>query len=324
MQKFEIKKVTIDKLQNNKRLDKSLTLLLNDYSRTHIKILLLNQNVKKSNKIITNPSYKVKEGEIYQISIPKIKENIFNPQNIPLNIVFEDKNIIIVNKPAGLVTHPAPGNKDQTLLNGLLFHTKNKLSSINDNENRPGIVHRLDKDTSGLIVIAKNNNSHIFLAKQFKDHSINRKYQAIVWGVPRNQIIKGYIERHKINRKKMILNKFNKGKYSETHIKIKKSYGICSLIECSLKTGRTHQIRVHLNSINCPIVGDKIYSSNKVKKYSNDKKNYNKFMILKNSQRQALHAGILGFVHPESKKLLNFKSNLPDDMLKLLEFLSKY
>ena len=219
MERFTTKKVIIDKTQTNKRLDQALTNIIGKYSRSQIKILLQNNNVKISNKIITNISYKVKEGEIFFIKIPKVIPSTYEPQEIPIDIVFEDEDLLVINKSAGMVTHPAPGNKSNTLVNALLYHTRNNLSSINDLK-RPGIVHRLDKDTSGLLVVAKNNLSHLNLAKQFNDHSIKRKYYAFVWGVPQNQIIKGYIQRHKVNRKKMVLSNNNIGKYSETSIKI--------------------------------------------------------------------------------------------------------
>ena len=323
MQLFKTKKIIIDKSQTNKRLDQVLTKSIVKYSRSQIKILLQNKNVKTSNKIITNASFKVKEGQIFFINIPKTIPPNYEPQEIPLSIMYEDKDILVINKPAGMVTHPAPGNQNNTLVNALLYYTKNNLSSINDTR-RPGIIHRLDKDTSGLLVIAKNNLCHFDLAKQFKNHSITRKYYAIVWGVPQNQIIKGFIQSHKTNRKKMSLNILNNGKYSETSIKIKQSFGVCSLIECTLKTGRTHQVRVHLNSIHYPLIGDKLYGKNKVSSSLKDKKNFNKILALKNFHRHALHAYTLGFIHPTLKKMLKFKSEIPDDMLKLLKFLSRY
>ncbi len=323
MQKFETHKIIINKSQDKKRLDQALTHLLKKYSRSHIKILLLNKNVKKTDTIITDASYKVKVGEIFNISIPQIIPSSYEPEDIRLDIIFEDKDIIVVNKPAGMVTHPAPGNQNNTLVNALLFHTNNNLSSINENK-RPGIVHRIDKDTSGLLVIAKNNFAHLHLADQFRNHSIVRKYFAIVWSVPRNQTICGYIERNKINRKKMALNKNERGKYSETSIKLKKQYDICSLIECTLKTGRTHQVRVHMSSINSPIVGDQVYGKNMTSKHGKDLKNFNRFLFLKNFHRQALHAHFLAFIHPTSKKYVEFRSELPADMLKLLEFILKY
>tara|TARA_B100001123_G_scaffold402476_1_gene490102 strand:- start:1621 stop:2592 length:972 start_codon:yes stop_codon:yes gene_type:complete len=323
MNQFFNKKITINKLQKNKRLDLALTNLIGKYSRSQIKILLQNKNVKISNNIITDASYKVKEGEIYNISIPIIVESKYEPENIPLEVIYEDNELLVVNKSAGIVTHPAPGNLNNTLVNALLYHTKNKLSTINET-NRPGIIHRLDKDTSGLLVVAKNNFSHFELANQFKEHNITRKYYAIVWGVPTNQKVEGYITRHKKNRKKMSLNKLNIGKFSETFIKIKKSFEICSLIECILNTGRTHQVRVHLTSINHPLIGDKLYGKNKVNSFGKDRKNFNRFLLLKNFQRQALHAHTLGFIHPTTKKKLIFESKMPHDMLKLLEFITKY
>ena len=323
MQKLENHTITINKTQNNKRLDQALTKLLKKYSRSHIKILLLNENVKKTNKIITDASYKVKEGEIFTISIPKIIPSSYDPEDFPLNIIFEDNDIIVVNKSPGMTTHPAPGNQRNTLVNALLYHTNNQLSLVNKN-NRPGIVHRLDKDTSGLLVITKNNFSYLDISNQFKNHTIVRKYHAVVWGVPQNQIIKGYIKRHKINRKKMAYNKSGEGKYSETLINLKKNYNNCSLIECTLKTGRTHQIRLHMSYTNFPVVGDQVYGNNKINRYGKDTKNFNKYLFLKNFQRQALHAYVLGFVHPTTKKYVEFKSELPEDMLKLLEFVVKY
>jgi len=223
-----------------------------------------------------------------------------------------------------MVTHPAPGNESGTLVNALLNrYTKNNLSEING-ESRPGIVHRLDKDTSGIMVVAKNNNSHIKLSEQFKNHTISRKYEAIVWGLPTNQVIEGFIERNKINRKKMSFNSKNKGKYSKTKIVLKKNFQIASLVECTLFTGRTHQIRLHLTSINSPLVADKLYGKSKVNQYGKNKDNFNKFMILNNFERQALHASHLGFIHPRSNKKLTFNSKLPEDISDLLNLLVKY
>ena len=323
MEKFYTHKVRINKAQNHRRLDQALTKLLNKFSRSQVKILLQNNNIEIAGEIISDASYKVKEGEEYKINIPNIQETSYQPEHISINIEHEDEDIIVVNKNAGMVVHPAPGNQTGTLVNALIKHTNNKLSSINEN-NRPGIVHRLDKDTSGLIVIAKNNFSHLELSKQFKCHSITRKYNAIVWGTPKNQEIEGYIKRHKINRKKMSLNKKNNGKFSKTIIFLKKNFSICSVIECLLKTGRTHQVRLHMTSINSPIVGDKLYGKNKINKFGKNKENFNKFILLKNFQRQALHASFLGFVHPRSKKYIEFKSEIPQDMKKLLDLLVKY
>jgi len=322
MEKFYSCKIKINKEQNSKRLDQALAKLSN-FTRSQIKILLNNNDIKKDGEITKNGSYRVKEDEVYDLNLHIPKQEKFIAEDIPLNIMFEDEDIIIINKVAGMVTHPAPGNNSGTLVNALLNHTNNNLSNF-DRTNRPGIVHRLDKETSGIMVVAKNNKSHLNLANQFKDHSISRKYNAIVWGTPQNQTIEGYIERHRINRKKMSLNDIEKGKYSKTSIKLKKIYGIASLIECILATGRTHQIRLHMASINCPIVGDKIYGKNKMNKFGKNQDAFNKFLILKNFNRQALHAFHLGFIHPKSKKYIEFNSNLPQDMQDLLNFVVKY
>ena len=323
MQKFYTHKIKINKEQNLARLDQALAKLLDKVTRSQIKILLQNHNIRKADNIITEASQKVKEGEVYSVSIPSIQQTSYKPENIPLDIKYEDENIIIVNKIAGMVTHPAPGNQNGTLVHALLNHTSDKLSSINKN-NRPGIVHRLDKDTSGLIIVAKDNFTHLHLSEQFKNHSISRKYQAIVWGIPKNQMIEGYIERNKINRKKMTLNQNKGGKFSQTIITLKKNFGICSIVECLLKTGRTHQVRLHMTSINCPIVGDKLYGKNKINKFGKHKETFNKFLILKNFRRQALHAYHIGFTHPVTKKYLEFESEFPEDLKNLLDLLVKY
>ena len=322
MKKFYSRKIIINKEQNFLRLDQALAKLSN-FTRSQIKILLTNGNIKKNKEITKDASYRVREGEKYILNLPEPKEEKFAAENIPLDILFEDDDIIIINKNAGMVTHPAPGNVNGTLVNALLNYTNYKLSSINEN-NRPGIVHRLDKETSGLMVIAKNNESHFILANQFKDHSISRKYKAVVWGFPQNQIIEGYIERHKINRKKMSLNNCKKGKYSNTIIKLIQSYKIASLIECKLLTGRTHQVRLHMTSINSPLIGDKIYGKSKINQFGKDKETFNKFLILKNFSRHALHAYHLGFIHPRTNSYIEFNNEIPADIQNLLALIVKY
>ncbi len=323
MNEFYNLKLTINKQLSSQRLDKVLVSKLEGYSRTQIKTLILNGNVCLDEKEIKDPSYITKENENYFINIILKQEKKHSAENIDLNIIFEDKDLIVINKPPNLVMHPAPGNESGTLVNALMHYTNNQLSNLDDNS-RPGIVHRLDKDTSGILVVAKNNNVHINLAEQFKEHTISRRYKAIVWGTPDNQSIEGYIERNRKNRKKMSLNNKGFGKYSKTDIKLEKTFGIASLVDCHLHTGRTHQIRLHLTSKNSPIIGDKIYGKSKINQFGKDKNTFNKFMILKNFERQALHAYHLGFDHPTSKKRMDFDIEIPEDFKNLIELLLKY
>ena len=323
MNEFYNLKLTINKQLSSQRLDKVLVSKLEGYSRTQIKTLILNGNVSLDEKEIKDPSYITKENENYFINIILKQETKHSAENIDLNIIFEDEDLIVINKPPNLVMHPAPGNESGTLVNALMHYTNNQLSNLDDNS-RPGIVHRLDKDTSGILVVAKNNNVHINLAEQFKEHTISRRYKAIVWGTPDNQSIEGYIERNKKNRKKMSLNNKGFGKYSKTDIKLEKTFGIASLVDCHLYTGRTHQIRLHLTSKNSPIIGDKIYGKSKINQFGKDKNTFNKFMILKNFERQALHAYHLGFDHPTSKKRMDFDIEIPEDFKNLIELLLKY
>ena len=323
MNEFYNLKLTINKQLSSQRLDKVLVTKLEGYSRTQIKTLILNGNVSLDDKEIKDPSYITKENENYFINIILKQETKHSAENIDLNIIFEDEDLIVINKPPNLVMHPAPGNESGTLVNALMHYTNNQLSNLDDNS-RPGIVHRLDKDTSGILVVAKNNNAHINLAEQFKEHTISRRYKAIVWGTPDNQSIEGYIERNRKNRKKMSLNNKGFGKYSKTDIKLEKTFGIASLVDCHLHTGRTHQIRLHLTSKNSPIIGDKIYGKSKINQFGKDKNTFNKFMILKNFERQALHAYHLGFDHPTSKKRMDFDIEIPEDFKNLIELLLKY
>ena len=323
MNEFYNLKLTINKQLSSQRLDKVLVSKLEGYSRTQIKTLILNGNVSLDQKEIKDPSYITKENENYFINIILKQKTKHSAENIDLNIIFEDEDLIVINKPPNLVMHPAPGNESGTLVNALMHYTNNQLSNLDDNS-RPGIVHRLDKDTSGILVVAKNNNVHINLAEQFKEHTISRRYKAIVWGTPDNQSIEGYIERNRKNRKKMSLNNKGFGKYSKTDIKLEKTFGIASLVDCHLHTGRTHQIRLHLTSKNSPIIGDKIYGKSKINQFGKDKNTFNKFMILKNFERQALHAYHLGFDHPISKKRMDFDIEIPEDFKNLIELLLKY
>ncbi len=323
MNEFYNLKLTINKQLSLQRLDKVLVLKLDGYSRTQIKTLILSGNVIKDDREIRDPSHITKENENYFVNIFLKEEKKHYAEEIKLDVIFEDDDILVINKPPNLVMHPAPGNESGTLVNALMHYTNNQLSNLIDSS-RPGIVHRLDKDTSGILVVAKKNDVHINLANQFKEHTISRRYKAIVWGAPDTQTIEGYIERNRKNRKKMSLNNNGYGKYSKTDIKLEKTFEIASLIDCNLYTGRTHQIRLHLTSKNSPIIGDKIYGKSKINQFGKDKKTINKFMILKNFNRQALHEYHLGFDHPTSKKRMDFHIDIPEDFKNLIELLLKY
>ena len=301
------------KIKNNTNID--------IFSRNRIQTLLDEGNVTLNDKLIFNSSHKVKYGNEFKLIIPRTSPAKPKPENIPLVILFEDKDIIVINKPAGMVVHPAYGNKINTLVNALLYHCKGSLSGIGG-VSRPGIVHRIDKDTSGIIVAAKNDLSHISLSSQFKSHSIKRSYLALVLGVPtiNNGTINEPIGRHKIHRKKMAVS--SNGKNAITHWHIRKSFkNLASIIECNLETGRTHQIRVHLSHIGYNIVGDKIYGSSKINKIYNINKNKKMISVINSFPRQALHAFHLSFKHPRTNNLLEFNTDLPEDYKNLIETL---
>ena len=301
-----------------KRLDIFLSEKIDDLTRSNIKKIIKSSNVKINKKTAISSSKKVKTKDIISIKLFIKKLDKLSPSKIKLDVHYEDKDILILNKPKGMVVHPGAGNYKNTLANALLYKYQNKLSNING-EMRPGIVHRIDKETSGLLVIAKNNLSHSKLGKQFSDHSISRKYLCLVWGVvrPLEGRIETLISRNKKNRQLMMVSDFN-GKKAITNYKTIKVFNLkdipkISLIECELETGRTHQIRVHLNHIGIPIIGDPLYGTgfkSKVNKY--ESQIVNLFSNLNN--RQALHAYKLGFEHPSSKKNMVFKTEFPKDL----------
>jgi 23S rRNA pseudouridine1911/1915/1917 synthase len=300
-------KIQPDESHESIRLDLFLTKILPDLSRARAQALIDTSCVTNNQAKKISASSKVKSANIYNIFVPEAITADPLPQDIQLNIIYEDADLIVIDKPIGLVMHPAPGNEDQTLVNALLHHCGESLSGIGGVK-RPGIVHRLDKDTSGLVVIAKNDITHQDLTRQFSDRSIDRAYKALVWGIPHplNGSVEGHIGRHPTNRKKMAVVKHN-GRYALTHYKTLKTFSpFASLIECKLATGRTHQIRVHLASIGHPVIGDPVYGGLKFpKKFNNE-------MIqqeIENHKGQLLHAFRLGFIHPISKKHLVFESN---------------
>ena len=300
------------------RLDKALATLLPDLSRTRLKALMQDGLVTTSGTPVTDPSTKVKEGQVFEVRVPEAIEPIPKPENIPLNILFEDEDVIVIEKPAGLVVHPAPGHYSGTLVNALLYHCGDSLSGIGG-VRRPGIVHRLDKDTSGIMVVAKNDTSHHRLSKQFAKHSLTRKYKAIVTGTP-NPVegrIETLIARHPVNRKKMAVSD-KKGKEAITHYLVKEVLPWTSVVECTLETGRTHQVRVHMAHIGHPLIGDPLYSRGRVPRTLKGK---SAETAIKNFPRQALHAFFLSFTHPITKEVKTFESPMPPDMQALTQAL---
>ncbi len=292
-----------------KRLDVAISDTC-DMSRAAAQTLIENGAVSLGGKTVLQKSTKLKAGDSVSVLVPEPCDCTALPQDIPLNVVYEDKDLLVVNKPKGMVVHPAPGNPDGTLVNALLFHCKGELSAING-VIRPGIVHRIDKDTSGLLVVAKNDKAHVGLAEQIKEHSFTRIYNALLCGCPKNSewTVNAPIGRNPIDRKKMAVTEKN-SKEAVTHYKLLEEFLGYSLCEMKLETGRTHQIRVHMSHIGFPVVGDPLYAP---------KEGKNKFGI----QGQALHAKVLGFVHPISGKYMEFSSELPQYFLETLEKLRK-
>ncbi|MDB3858310.1 RluA family pseudouridine synthase [Pelagibacteraceae bacterium] len=309
---------------DGKRLDVFLSKEISHLTRSNIKKIIDSNNVKINKKIVSSSSKKVKLND--SVSIVLLIKNLERllPNKIKLDIRYEDKDILIINKPKGMVVHPGAGNYEKTLANALAYKYKNKLSNVGG-ELRPGIVHRIDKDTSGLLVIAKNNLSHSKLSKQFSDHSIKRKYLCLVWGVirPLQGRIETLISRNKKNRQLMMVSDFN-GKKSITNYKTIKVFNIkdipkISLIECELETGRTHQIRVHMTYKGSSLLGDNQYGKKNMK-FKKINENFLKKLSVINGQ--ALHARSLSFVHPTKTKWVDFNSELPDDFKKLLDLLN--
>jgi 23S rRNA pseudouridine1911/1915/1917 synthase len=311
--------------ENNQRVDTFINNKEKSLSRTRIKNLILKKNLKLNSQILISPSKKVSTGDQLSLEIPEPKLASIKPYNFKLNIIYEDKDMIIINKPAGIIMHPGAGNYDNTIVNALMNYCGGNLSNIGD-ELRPGIVHRIDKDTSGLIVIAKNNFAHENLSIQFNKHSIKRVYQLLIWGKlrPRTGTIKTLIKRSTKNRQLMEVGT-TKGKIAITNYKTLEVFEnnktpTLSLVECKLETGRTHQIRVHMSYKGNNILGDKKYKK-KFKKFKNiDSKLENLLLKL---DRQYLHAKTLGFTHPVNGKEIEFSSFLPQELENILKMLRK-
>ena len=299
----EIKVVEIG---NQKRLDQYLAQKQNDLSRTMIKKLIEEEQITVNGKNVKT-SYTVQVGDTIKIIVPEAKETKLEAQEIPLDIVYEDKDIIVVNKPKGMVVHPAVGNLDGTLVNAIMAHCKENLSGIGG-ELRPGIVHRLDKDTSGLLIVAKNDKAHIAISNQIQNREVKKVYLALVRGnVPEDEAtIDMPIGRSTKDRKKMAVTK--NGKNAITHFKVLERFGNYTFLEVRIETGRTHQIRVHMSEIGHPVVGDMVYSNGK-----------NEFGV----EGQMLHAKSLTFKHPITGKLLNLEAPLPEYFEEVLNLLRK-
>jgi len=305
---IEDKKQRLDKFLVNK-----LSQTKTAFSRSRIQNLIESGNISDGANIINGCDYKIKGGENLVIKIPTILESKILAKHIDFEIIFEDEHMLVINKPAGLTTHPGNGNQQNTLVNALLFHCKNTLSGING-VMRPGIVHRLDKDTSGLMVVAKNDLAHQDLAKQIQERVLKRNYLAICYGTPKplSGVINKNLGRSKINRLKMAVIR-DGGRTAITNYTVQKIYfdGALSMIECRLETGRTHQIRVHMSAIGHSIIGDATYGGRKKSLGNID----NKIKTAVNDfLRQALHSYKISFIHPFSRKELTFETNLPNDM----------
>lgn len=297
-QEFE---VTME--QEGERLDKYLALIYDNQSRSFFQ-KLIKQNLVLVNGKIQKANYRVSAEDTVSVTIPKAQEIEILPENIPLDILYEDDDVLVVNKPKGMVVHPSAGHYSKTLVNAVMYHCRDSLSGING-AIRPGIVHRIDMDTTGALIVCKNDNAHIKIAEQIKEHSVTRRYRGIVNGVVKQDsgIIEGSIGRHPVERKKMAINEKN-GKPAITHYQVLERFSNHTYMEFELETGRTHQIRVHMASIGYPLLGDTLYGSGK-----------NPYHL----QGQTLHAMVIGFIHPSTGIYVEVEAPLPEYFQKLLK-----
>ena len=305
---MEILNYQVSDGQSGIRIDRYLSEMNEELSRSYIQKLLKEQEITVNGSAV-KANYKVQEGDEISVAVPDIKEPDILPEDIPLDILYEDDDVLIVNKPKGMVVHPSAGHTSGTLVNAIMFHCKDNLSGING-VLRPGIVHRIDKDTTGALLVCNNDNAHRNLAEQLKEHSIRRRYRAIVAGVLKEDegTIEGPIGRHPIDRKKMAVN-YKNGKDAVTHYKVLERFGDYTYIQCELETGRTHQIRVHMASIGHPIIGDPVYGLKK-----------DRFSDIGG---QCLHAAELTLTHPKTGERMKFSAELPDYFVEILQKLER-
>jgi len=317
--------VTMVEEQLGMRLDKAVASLFPDYSRTRLQGLIDSGECLLNGQICKTPSRKMEMGDVVILSLPPLVDADPQPENIPLEIVYEDDDLLVINKPVGMVVHPAVGHHTGTLVNALLYHCGDSLSGINGVK-RPGIVHRLDKDTSGLMMVAKNDFAHHALSEQLQDRSLSRVYLALVLGVPfpHKGRVETMIGRHQSNRLKMAVHS-NAGRDASTNYMVQDIFrDTLSLVECRLETGRTHQIRVHMEHIGHPLIGDALYGAQTTKllsqlkraDYDDDVRDH-----IANFPHQALHAAEIMFIHPRTDEEMHFECDLPDDMAALLAVL---
>ncbi|WP_026461823.1 RluA family pseudouridine synthase [Adhaeribacter aquaticus] len=324
---YEHHRIVADKGQALIRIDKFLMDRLPNVSRNKLQEAISSESIQVNNKPVKS-SYKVKPFDIITVTLPDPpRDTEIVPENIPLTIIYEDEELLLVNKPAGMVVHPAYSNWSGTLVNALTYYLQNLPTSRNG-EGRPGLVHRIDKDTSGLLVIAKTDYAMTYLARQFFDHSIERTYYALVWGVPKKETgtIVGHIGRSAKDRKIMaVYPEGDYGKHAVTHYKVLQSFQYVSLVQCNLETGRTHQIRAHMKHIGHPLFNDATYGGDQIV-YGSRTSSFKAFVenAFKLIPRQALHAKSLGFKHPVKKEFMQFNSDLPEDFIAALDKWSLY